>query len=345
MARFRYVRPVDPRDAAGRVAGVYRQIAADFGMARMPVFMTLSPDEDVLVAAWAAVRESLLAGPVPRAGREIVALGVSLANRCPFCVDAHTTLLHATGDHRSAETIAAGGTPEDPGQAALLAWARSTRAARAAAPPFEPGTAAEHIGTALAFHFINRMASALLTDNLLPGNLQRSRLVRAAGGRALAGAVRRRLPAGESLPLLDGPPAAPAPDWAGGAPAGRAHAALRAVAAAGGDLLGPPARRAVERAVAGWDGQHPPPGAGWPAEALPGLSTADRPGARLALLAAVAPYRITDAEVAAWRGPGRTDAELVRLVAFGAGIAVGRAEAAILAGARDPSAARAGQGG
>ncbi|NUO99363.1 MAG: carboxymuconolactone decarboxylase family protein, partial [Nonomuraea sp.] len=29
--------------------------------------------------------------PGTRTGREVVALGVSLANRCPFCVAAHTT--------------------------------------------------------------------------------------------------------------------------------------------------------------------------------------------------------------------------------------------------------------
>jgi AhpD family alkylhydroperoxidase len=99
---FRYVSPVPTKRATGQVAGVYAQLAADFGLARMPLFMTLSPAPGVLAATWALLRESLLAGHAPRTGKEVVATAVSLANRCPFCVDAHTVLLHATGAHRLA---------------------------------------------------------------------------------------------------------------------------------------------------------------------------------------------------------------------------------------------------
>ncbi|MGI8331723.1 carboxymuconolactone decarboxylase family protein [Actinomadura scrupuli] len=330
---FRYVSPVTTERATGQVAGVYAQLAADFGLARMPLFMTLSPEPGVLAATWALLRESLLAGRAPRTGKEVVATGVSLANRCPFCVDAHTVLLHATGAHRLAETLARGQAPADPEQARLLAWATATRtpgAPELAAPPFPDGLAPEYIGTALAFHFINRMASALLTDNLLPGNLQRSRLVRSLSGRTLGRAVRRRLPAGDSLPLLAGLPTGPAPAWAAGAPVGTAFAALRATATTGGALLGEPARATVLSTVTGWEGgAHPPLADGRLDRPLAALPAPDRPGARLALLTALAPYRITDADVTGWRGTGRTDAELVRLLAFGALAAVERAERAI----------------
>ncbi|TMS00492.1 carboxymuconolactone decarboxylase family protein [Nonomuraea basaltis] len=327
--QFRYVTPVPPQAATGRVAQVYAQLAEDFGMARMAVFLTLSPSAEVLAATWAMLRESLLSGNAARAGKEVVALGVSMANKCPFCVAAHTTLLHATGDHRLAETIAAGGTPSDPAHARLLAWAKERGGI---AGPFEARHAPEYIGTALIFHFINRMASALLTDNLLPGNLQKSRLVRSVGGRVMARAVRRRLPPGASLPLIADLPGSPESAWAAGTPIAPAYAALRAVAGDGGALLGDTARAAVTDTVAAWDGEHPPMGNAW----LGGLPEEDRPGARLALLAALAPYRVTDADVAAWRG-SRTDEDLVRLCAFGAITATERAETLIteaLAGER-----------
>ncbi|NUW38740.1 carboxymuconolactone decarboxylase family protein [Nonomuraea rhodomycinica] len=353
---FRYVSPTPVEHATGRTARVYEQIAAGFGMRRMPVFMTLSPAPDVLAATWATMRESLLAGDVSRTGREVVALGVSVANRCPFCVGAHTTLLHATGEHRLAETIAAGGTPDDPGHAALLAWATATRtpgAPELSAPPYPRGHAPQYIGTALTFHFINRIASALITEDLLPGGLQRSRLVRSAGGRAMARTVRRRLAPGEGLATLEGLPAGREPGWAAGTPVGRAYATLTAVAAEGETLLSQRARAFVREAVVASDGSHPPLG-GWPD--LGSLPAGDRPGARLALLAALAPYRVTDADVSAWResrtvpaSPGSTeptgrtgartgeagaaasDEELVRLVAFGAMTATAHAEAAITA--------------
>ncbi|KAB8183654.1 carboxymuconolactone decarboxylase family protein [Microbispora catharanthi] len=326
---YRYVTPVPTEAAAGLIAQVYAQIASDFGMARMPLFLTLSPAPEVLAPTWAMLRESLLAGQAPRAAKEVVATGVSLANKCPFCVDAHTVLLHATGEHELAETVARGEKPSDPEHARLFAWATGT-ATSGQAPPCPPGHAAELIGTALAFHFINRMVSSLLTDDLLPAGLQRSRLVRGLGGRALARTVRRRLPQGEALPLLRGLPSGPVPAWAAGTPAGTAFAALLAAAGEGVHLLGDTAREAVVEAVADWDGEHPAL-SGWPSGPLADVAPAQRPAARLALLAALAPYRVTDADVAAWReaGGGRSDADLVRLLAFGAITAVRRIEAAL----------------
>ncbi|MFI7633991.1 hypothetical protein [Nonomuraea sp. NPDC049400] len=58
--QFRYVTPVEAQGATGRVARIYAQLADDFGMARMPVFLTLSPAAEVLAATWAMLRESLL---------------------------------------------------------------------------------------------------------------------------------------------------------------------------------------------------------------------------------------------------------------------------------------------
>lgn len=63
---------------------------------------------------------------------------------------------------------------------------------------------------------------------------------------------------------------------------------------------------------------------------------AELPGARLA---ARAPYRVTDEDVAAWLVPPHTDHCLVHLVAFGAICAVERVES-VLTGA---APARVGQ--
>jgi AhpD family alkylhydroperoxidase len=339
---YRYVEPVTKDAATGVVAQVYAKLTSDSGLIRLPafmtlppVFMTLSPAPDVLAAIWAVTRESLLAGRATRTSKEVVALAVSVANRCPFCVDAHTIYLHATGEHQLAESIARGETPADPQHAKLVDWAMATRtpgAAPLSTPPFAAGLTAEYVGTALAFHFINRTASALLDENLLPGNLQKSRLVRRIGGRVLSGTVRRPLPRGGSRPMLAELAAGPTPTWAAGTPIGAAFAALHAAASAGAALLSEPARAIVLDAVAGWDGAHPPLAGGWLSEPLAALPDRDRPAAKLALLAALAPYRVTDADVAAWRTTHpSSDADLVRLIAFGAITAVHRIEASIIA--------------
>ncbi len=92
---------------------------------------------------------------------------------------------------------------------------------------------------------------------------------------------------------------------------------------AGAGLLDADDHDLVEQTVQDWDGTHPP-------LALSGFpDRRERPGARLALLAALAPYRITDEDVAAWRRPEHTDHCLVHLVAYGAFLAVDRVESAL----------------
>ncbi|WP_406456825.1 carboxymuconolactone decarboxylase family protein [Streptomyces sp. NBC_00876] len=312
---FRYTSPAPVRSATGVVADVYAQMATDFGIERAPTFVVLSASPPLLTSAWALLRESLLAGQVSRTDKEVVAAGVSLANRCPFCVDAHSMLLHATGDHRLAETIAGDGQPADPAHRRLLAWGKDMSTAQ----PFPRATAPEHIGTALAFHFINRIVSCLLTENLLPCGLQKLRAVRSAAGRTMARTVRRELVPGLSLPLLETEGEAPA--WAAGTAVGTAFGALRTAAELGAGLLSEQDAALVRASVAAWDGVTPLPlhGADLP-------DRAERPGARLALLAARAPYRITDEDVAAWLAPPFTDHCLVHLIGFGAICAVGRVE-------------------
>ncbi|MFI6488615.1 carboxymuconolactone decarboxylase family protein [Streptomyces sp. NPDC050564] len=320
---FRHTTPPPPKSATGVTAAVYAQLAEDFGIERAVTFVVLSSAPDIMAAAWALMRESLIAGDGDRTGKELAALGTSQANRCPFCVDAHTMLLHATGDHSLAEAMVRGETPADERHARLLAWGRASRipgAVELTPYPFPGAHAPTYIGTVLSFHFINRIVSALLTENLLPGNVQRFRAVRSLGGRSLARTVRRRPPTGAGLALLDDP--GPGPDWAHGTTVGPAYAALRDAATAGAGLLDEDDRNLVREALQAWDGTHPP--LAW--DELPDRS---RPGARLALLAALAPYRITDEDVTAWRKPIHTDHCLVRLVAYGAFAAVDRIESTL----------------
>ncbi|PBC60277.1 DNA-binding protein [Streptomyces sp. Tue6028] len=320
---FRYTTPPPPDAATGRTAEVYAQLSDDFGIARPPTFVVLSSAPELMAASWALMRESLVAGAGARADKELAALGVSQANRCPFCVDAHTMLLHATGDHALAESVARGDTPADAEHARVLAWGRATRTpgARELRPyPFPAAHAPAFIGTVLSFHFINRIVSALLTENLLPGNIQRFRAVRSLAGRSFARTVRRRPAPGAGTSLLD--TTDPGPGWALGTSVGPAYAALRDAALQGAGLLDEADRLLVRDVVGRWDGTHPP--LAW--DALPGRS---RPGARLALLAALAPYRITDEDVTAWRGPEHSDHCLVHLVAYGAFAAVDRIESAL----------------
>lgn len=311
---YRFFTPVPAKAATGLTAAVYRQLRDEF-LGPAPTFQALSAVPEVLAATWALMREALLAGDTSRVDRELVASLVSRANRCRFCVDAHVMLLHALGEHELAEVVARGGTPTDPRHAALAAWAEASRTPEAAdwASPYRP----EVTGTALAFHFINRIVSALLDPDLLPGGLQRSPMVRSVGGRLYARTAREPKEPGRSLPLLGTAATAP-PAWAGDGPVGVAYASLRNAATRGGDLLGEVARRTVAATVRWDDGRHPARPAEWAADLIRDLPGTDRVGTRIALLAAFAPSAIREGDVALWRLSHPDDADLVRLVAYGA---------------------------
>jgi hypothetical protein len=134
------------------VADVYAEARREFGRLPEPVSMP-SPNEDLLAAWWATLRETLIAGRGPRGRKEAVAA----TQHCPFCVDADTVMLYADGESNTAAAILADEDPLDSDlNAPYVAWARGTATPGGPAAPFTPDDAAECIGTATIFHFVTR---------------------------------------------------------------------------------------------------------------------------------------------------------------------------------------------
>ena len=104
LRQVQYLHP-DPRDP--RTAAARQQIRRDFGML-VPPFALHLPVPDALSAYWAIIREPTYGRRVDRATKEAVAAAVSATNTCPYCVDVHTTTLHALGEPASAAAIASG---------------------------------------------------------------------------------------------------------------------------------------------------------------------------------------------------------------------------------------------
>src|SRR5262249_32328605 len=131
---------IDPVTHDARTSAVRRQIIDDFGILAPPFSLHL-PVPDLLCAFWAMFRETVLGPRVDRAAKEAVAAAVSAINACPYCVDAHTTMLDAAGRRGAAEAIAAGRFDDiaDPDLRSVAAWARATRTPDATIlqrPPF-----------------------------------------------------------------------------------------------------------------------------------------------------------------------------------------------------------------
>jgi AhpD family alkylhydroperoxidase len=306
----KYVEPVRKERATGLVAAVYEQIAADSRLTSPLVLH--SPVPPVLAGTWCILRETYLAGRVQRAQKEAVATAVSKANACPYCVTVHELMLQASGEASESRAIAH--------------WADRTLAPSdpvLRSPPFAPSDAPEIIGTAIVFHYLNRMVSVFLDGSPVPNSLRFMQ----GGMRWLLGAtfarrsVARPAPApGSSLALL--PDAALPADlrWAAAKPsiAGAFARAAAAADTAGREALPEAVRELVSRELSGWQGEAPGLGASWLREATAGLDRQDRPLAELALLTALVPYRVDAAIVAAFRAVLPGDAPLVGAASWAA---------------------------
>lgn len=316
---IRHLAPAHPPSA--ETAAVHRAIRRDFGLIAEP-FTLHRPSPALLAGFWMVCRETTLAGVVPRAWKEAVATAVSAANRCPYCVDAHVMMLHATGAHATAAALGAGAAPRDREVAALVAWAAASGTPDATVLDAPPQAVPELVGTAVAFHYVNRMVTVLLDESPFPLRGRGARAVlRRVVGAVVSGAARRTKPPGASLDLL---PPEPLPDdlvWtdASVTVAGAFARFAAAVERAGAASLSPDVRAAVAACVAAWHGEPSPLGRGWVDAALDGLVPPSRDRARLTLLAALAPWQVDDDVVAAFRrgGPG-DDGALVGALAWGA---------------------------
>jgi len=344
LSHIRHVAAVPPRQAQGLVADVYRQVVSDFGMLAPPIALH-APAPRVLAASWLILRESLLTeGRVDRETKEAVAAAVSLSNRCPYCVEVHGATLVGLARDTDAFAVAADqiDTVVHPRRRAVAQWARtSATAGPTNGSPFPPEHAAELIGVAVTFHYLNRMVNVFLQPSPFPPGLPANARARV---RRVAALLMRRLARvgrepGDSLDLL---PAAPLPTdlfWAADNAnlAGAFARAAAAIDAAAARSVPERVRALVLDRLAAWDGR--PPGISsraWLADATAALPEPERPAGGLALTTALAAYQATGTVIEDFRQQHPADDTLIELTAWSA-LAAARQIGHRLAAARRPA--------
>lgn len=305
------VRHVEPRPPANnrRLADqVLKQMRREFFVAS-PFLLHASVPE-LMAGAWSLTRETLMCGVVPRGQKEIVAAAVSNANRCPFCETAHTSAVRAA----------------KASDEALADWAKATGRAghpALATRPFE-GNEAEYMGTVLCFHYLNRVVSVFLEDKMIPLPTFMDGSVGVMARIMMGGMLRRamRNHPGSSLVLLpeSDPSLAWQPSWAAanhtiaGAIAGwsatieeLAHTHLPA------QLL-----TSVGAVIEAWPGGDVYSEPGWLTTHASSMPKDLMAAADLALMTALAPYRVRDAEVENVLNAGMSNKQMLVLVAWSA---------------------------
>lgn len=322
---MKYLSPLRRPPAQSLVGQVYRQIKQEFGVIADPFRLHASVPE-LLAGIWSVTREIGAARQVPWPVKEAVAAAVSQSNACPYCVEIHAAVASVRTDQPLAPFLMQGQTADiiDPSLRAVVIWAQATRSPGSAPllnPPFAAEQAPEVIGTAVVYHYINRMVQVFLPESLLPSVVRGGWLGRLAWrlvGRRLARSRERERAAGASLPLV---PAAELPaafSWAAPSPTiSRALAGWAAVVGrVGSELLAPQVRALVADFLHTWQGAPAPLSRAWVQQAVAGLPEAEQAAGTLAMLAAVAPHQIDAEIIRAFRGQQETDAPLVSVVAW-----------------------------
>lgn len=329
---MRFIEPVRQDEATGLVAQTYDAVETHMGgpaVARNGPFLAHSPDPELLAAFWSVPYETLLVdGRVPRADKHAIAAIVSKINECPFCVAVHSYYSGLEGAGSDIELLMSGLTERvtDAGRRRLAEWAAATRdplSETARKPPFTPEEAPEAIGTAVTFHYVDRVVTFFMgSDGPDLGDTPFS----VVDSLARAAIQRRREPGSSLLRVTD----AELPDdlrWAASSPhiAAAFAAFVATVEAAGEAVLDKSERACVAAAIEAWDGSEPPLGTEWIDEALLGLDPgSSQARARLALMAALAPHRVDETTVEAFKRERPHDRELVDAVAWSASRAARR---------------------
>jgi AhpD family alkylhydroperoxidase len=328
----RYLAPLDYRRAAGLAAAVLAQLDEDFVLG--PPLTLHLPHPRLFAAVWGMGRECLTVGREGRVTREAVAAAVSQANACPYCVDVHAATLHGLDRHELADAAQAGREPSDERFGGPVRWARATLTPGSEIlrrPPLAAADVPQILGTAVCFHYLNRMVNVFLDSSPIPVETGGGRLKRGAlrlfGGMIRGRLRRQEVVAGRSL--LAPEPGATLPSefgWAAPNPAvaGSLMCFAAEAEAAGREGVDPVVRALVEQVVHGWDGRAPGLSRTWVERPIAALAESQRPAARLALLTALAAYQVDEAVVAPFRAQTPGDRELVGLTGWASYLAAKR---------------------
>ena len=117
------IRPIDPQQADTATAQTLAGVRAKFGL--VPNMMATMAHAPAALDGYLRFAGALAGGRFSAKRREAIALTVAQANRCGYCLSAHSALGDLAGLARDEQAEARVATARDPQEAALLKLAES----------------------------------------------------------------------------------------------------------------------------------------------------------------------------------------------------------------------------
>jgi AhpD family alkylhydroperoxidase len=322
---MRYVSAVPTRQARGLTRRVYEMIREDFF--KNGSLTSRSRVPELMAAIWTLGRESMLVEDrVDRTTKDAISAVLSQINECLYCEDMLISLVHAAGEHEAAGDIFERSSFDESSDLlrTRLEWVRAV-----ATPgendipetPFSEEQLPEIIGTLMGMTDINRFSHVVMETSPVgaPFGL---RSIKAWALRAFGIELKvtraRPLAPGRALDLL--PPAELPDDMRWAEPNPRIATAVSQWAATvereGAKVVPAETREVVLKALSRWNGEVKPLDGRWIDADIESLGGRDKSIARLAIVLAKAPYRVTEKMVNDVIGEARDEERFVRILAW-----------------------------
>ena len=304
-----YIDYITPSNAMGVIAEIYNHMKRDFGMVAEPVALhSIIPG--LLASNWSVLRETnIVEDKIKRNVKDAVATAVSKINKCPWCVDAHSIMLIGLGSKNVAKAIENKHLDliRDTKTRSIVEWALANRLPNSKTvnnPPFTFDEAPEIIGTAVYYHYVNRMVTVLLDETPLPikTSLLKGFMKKIAGLKFSTTLKRQKKP-GESLKFIDSSDFDKDLFWAS------ENKIISATFTVHKKIVEQLAEKYVPievqaiiiKTIEEWNGEDPGISRGWTERYLSDLHESFKSVARLSLLAAISPYQIDSKIISSYR--------------------------------------------
>jgi len=220
---IKHIEYIKKNKANGKLKQVYKHIELNFGKLAEP-FVLHSLNTELTAGVWAMLYETLLVeSKVKRSLKEAIATSVSEINKCNYCVDAHSIMIFGTEKNllNNISTIKKGKTELKTKEERLILWALRNLDFDSSIilnPPFNKEEAPEIIGTAVLFHFLNRMVNLFAGNTPLLTTKMKGILINLSYKFIFKKAIRKKKIPGESLMFIDKNIDQNTFDWAGSVP-------------------------------------------------------------------------------------------------------------------------------
>ncbi len=203
---IKHIKYVDKTEATGRLRGIYDHIKLNFGQLAEP-FVLHSLNEELTAGVWATLYETvLIENNVKRSIKETVATCISEVNKCNYCADAHSIMILGTENKLQHNIKFAKSGKLKTKEDKLIFWALNNLNFDhhiILAPPFNKSEIPETIGTAVLFHYINRMVNIFASDTPLPTSKLKSLVKYFASNFIFKKAIKKKKVKGDSLKFID----------------------------------------------------------------------------------------------------------------------------------------------